>query len=407
MCGQPLQSNYASYGEYLRAAVGYAVLTGQMCAGGDSHGVCAHVGRGWGAHGIELPGCVGRSPELESIGHGAGADATTQQCIVGVAGEFCHRGDGLVSSGDVRGSVVEELVVDEDPGSFEAGGVSRDCVNDSDVHLAGSRLEKNRRNRQKAKERKMRKRGEAGGPPAQSDVPLWRSKRVDERKGAVGQLGENSEEKSGRGFFSACSSELQVELRESRARMLIAENKRKEAVALEQKKKLDSVTPEVALVTEMIRITRMANQLKKQTKDQRVGGWAETVADTLTRSTAESAPSSMPSLKSVEEGSSALKSDGVEGVFDQARELRMMEYNVEKLRLDHYYEQEECVDVAEQTRNYSALKKEYADISMSEVERENAAAAERIAKSMSACGIDEYKIQMVLEAAGFDYDLGV
>jgi len=232
-------------------------------------------------------------------------------------------------------------------------------------------------------------------------VPVWRSKRADMRRENVAPV-----DLQRRGYFSDCSGDVQSRLRESRAKMLIAENEKKEAEAIERKRKMDSVTPEIALVTELIRVTRMANQLKKQTKDQRVGGWAETVADTLTRSTAESAPSSMPSLKSVEEGSSALKSDGVEGVFDQEREVRLAQYNVAKLRLDRCYEQEDCIDLVDQKKRYDALKFEFSDVSMSEVDRENALTADRIAKSMQDCGVDQYTIQAALEGAGFSYDLG-
>jgi len=336
---------------------------------------------------------------------GLGGDSV---CEAGLQGSIDRSGDsesrvgGCVSGGD------EDA---RNPGpSVQVGG----GVTSKPTMRRGPNYERNCANRENKKRKKLAKQkarsmsGDAadcgnsgdGGVDKGDDTgvsraqPAWRSRRVEEQQLGVGQR---------KGYFSECPVDVQAELRESRARMMIAENKRKEAEAIDRKKKLDSVTPEVALVSELIRVTRMANQLKKQTKDQVVGGWAETVADTLTRSTAESAPSSMPSLRSVEEGSSALKSDGVEAVFDQEREVRLAQYNVEKLRLDRYYDQVDGYGVEEHDNAYKQLKEAYSDVTKSEAERQNHACMLQIAASMQSAGMDQYKIQDIMEGAGFEY----
>jgi len=369
------------------------------------------------------------------VGSGSG-DGTA--CDVNAAAERTVGDDVLRGCRAIRGSLDDQVgkgqvVADGDEDSHRglvggAGEVAGESVVETVSSVSrGKNWSKNRRSRLRKEHKKQTKEtqkketkqvdescsprvcgvGASGKDASSPGVPLWRSKRVDGKK--VEGVGSDFDHVGGfqrRGYFAECSGDVQTRLRESRAKMLIAENEKKEAEAIERKRKMDSVTPEIALVTELIRVTRMANQLKKQTKDQRVGGWAETVADTLTRSTAESAPSSMPSLKSVEEGSSALKSDGVEAVFDEAREVRLAQYNVAKLRLDRCYEQEDCIDLVDQKKRYEALKMEFSDVAMSEVDRENALTASRIAESMQDCGVDQYTIQAALEGAGFSYDLG-
>jgi len=258
----------------------------------------------------------------------------------------------------------------------------------------GANWERNKKDREKKKKQKELR---AVVKDKSADEGLaWRSRRCEDRSQ------DKSDER--RGFFSSCSDEIRTQLRESRAKMLIAENKKKESEAKERQRKIDSVTPEVALVNELLRVTRMANQLKKQTKDQRIGGWAETIADGLTKSVAESAPSSMPSVDSVLKGDSALKSEGDCVEFDQGREMRLTEYNYRKIQLDNYFDELDGYGVEEHDRAYAKLRDEFEDVSKSDIERASEAAVNKISAAMQKAGIDQYHIQDIMQQAGFEYD---
>jgi len=167
------------------------------------------------------------------------------------------------------------------------------------------------------------------------------------------------------GFFSLCDQETQRRLRDSRAKALVAENELK---AFQAQSKLDaaqSVSPELRLVQELVKVTRLANNLKRNTVDAQVGGWAATVADSLTKSVADKAPSSLPSLESVGLGSSGLKSSDGE-VVDH---VRFAEYQSKRNRINAYYDGQAYDLPDEQEFQLNQLRDEYQDVSMTKVDR--------------------------------------
>jgi len=310
------------------------------------------------------------------------------------------RGGGLLVPGEVVTPVSpceNSAVLDSKLRDFvESEGSEKTVEPPIGGSSVGPNWARNRKNREKKKENK--KKGKladdqvkSGPEHSSKSVPAWRVR------------GEVEARPAGSGFFSSCSQDVQTRLRESRANMLIAENKKKELEALARQKKLESVTPEIEAVMQLVNLTRMANQLKKQTKDQHIGGWAETVANQLTKSAVESAPSSLPSLESIEKGDSALKSEGVCVEFDAERELRLLEYNLKKTRLDRYYEAVDCYSPADQEHEYRMLDHEYSDVTRSDAQRQSQESADKIAASMQKYGVDQYKIQDILVGAGFEF----
>jgi len=267
----------------------------------------------------------------------------------------------------------------------------------SGVEGRGINWERNKENREKKKQRKL-KRQQIGED--------WRVRRavtasVSSELPAVGRwvAGEqvsgqcregvslNVEGRSGRvdsgrrGFFSGCSEEVQSHLRESRARLLIAENERK---AVEEEKKLKRLSSPEALVQEMIRVTRMANQLKKQTVDVKIGGWAETVADGLMKSVAESAPSTIPSLESVGYGKSALKSSGDgDHVVD---EKRKWQYERALMEVERSFGELEVESDEDHEYAIARVKEEYSDVAFTPKELERIRIREAFVAAMVVRG---------------------
>jgi len=84
-----------------------------------------------------------------------------------------------------------------------------------------------------------------------------------------------------KGFFSDCTSEVQVKLRESRAKLLIAENERK---LVEEQRKLKYLNSPMAAVSEAMRAVEIAERLAKKENNSKVVGWAKTVVDSYASS---------------------------------------------------------------------------------------------------------------------------
>jgi len=151
---------------------------------------------------------------------------------------------------------------------------------------------------------------------------------------------------------------VQQELKRTRAELLIEKNKVDLARAKAQARALDPESPEF-VVKEMIRVAGLASSLKKRTQDQQVGGWAETVADSLTKQVAASAPSSVPSLESVGLGKSALRSsDGTESV----ESARRAEYERRKEELCAQFERQVVIMPEEEEVAFKFLDDEFADV---------------------------------------------
>jgi len=148
------------------------------------------------------------------------------------------------------------------------------------------------------------------------------------------------------GFWKSCSPEVRQRLIDSKAEMHIAENKLKCRRAEEQFAKTEGSE---AVVRHLISVMELSQKLRA-VKDEKVGGWVETVADTYVKSAAESVPSSIPSLESVGYGKSALKSsDGVSaetpgssvepgGKGSGVKTERQIEYDIRVRDLEEYFE---------------------------------------------------------------------
>jgi len=210
----------------------------------------------------------------------------------------------------------------------------------------GPNWERNNERRAKNKARKAKRNGsQAPGLGSVGEVPEWRRKAMGQ--GVVRQ-----------GYFSTLETSVQQELKRTRAELLIQRNKVSLARAKAQSKSMDPESPEY-IVREMIRITSLAVNLKKKTHDQQIGGWAETVADGLTKQVAASAPSSVPSLESVGLGKSALKSsDG----SDSVESARRVEYERRKDDLCAQFERQAVIMPEEEEVAFKILDDEFADV---------------------------------------------
>jgi len=160
------------------------------------------------------------------------------------------------------------------------------------------------------------------------------------------------------GFMSSCADEVRKELYETRARRLIAENKRR---AMEDERKVKQMESPEAIMRDVLAVVRSAERLKKQTADAAIGGWAETVADGLVRSVAENAPSTVPSLESVGYGKSALRSSS--GATDETKEsLRQAEYKLALMQLDREADGMLYYDNAEYVKAKNKIMEEFSDV---------------------------------------------
>lgn len=288
-------------------------------------------------------------------------------------------------------------------GGSSGGG---DCIAGSGK--VGKNLERNRLNRERQKFRKLRKQTVAGKRPGSVGASVlvqesWRQASGDD---GMRQAKEAVVSGSSRGYFSELSVDVQRKLKESRAKMLIAENEKKEMHARSCLAR--NVGPE-ALVRELVRVSALAVQVKKQTADMKIGGWAETVSEFVTKSVAESAPSSVPSLEDVGYGESSLKSScGYDKAAELARGVRIVEYKKKKNELSEYWEAQDVVVADQDKREIAALEFEYRDVlrtsaELVEIEKkiERRAFASDVCIALVGKGVSPLKLQEVM----VDFDL--
>jgi len=210
------------------------------------------------------------------------------------------------------------------------------------------------------------------------------------------------------GYFAECDEKVRSRLRDTRAELYIAENERK--LAVEKLKVCRMETPEF-IVREMIRVTAMVSTLEKQTKDKKIGGWAKTVGESLTRSVAESAPSSVPSLESVgydvSFGESALKSaGGAPEQLDADRELMRIRYEMAVRAIEKHYAELDSYDMEHERQEIRAVKKMYAAVAYTEAERVELDVVEKISHAMGRSGLGNHVVCTVFEEAGVPYHGG-
>jgi len=247
-------------------ATGYVATVCAFCQGGFD--------REWG-------GCnVGR-PTVGNFRLGA-VEATSDSGESGsssgdvrVEGEI-RCGDGAIGAVDGPiGSGPGKDVVDVDGGCRPGGKV-------------GANLARNRANRAAQKARKLRKQGKA--PSFVGMGSNWRE------QGAIGK-GDGLKEKqvAPSGFWNSCSPEVRQQLIDSKAKMHIAENERR---AQEDRKKVERMNSPEGLLMDAMRMIKTADEWAKRDTENKVVGWAKTVASDCAETIARSAPDSIKSYES-------------------------------------------------------------------------------------------------------------
>lgn len=132
-------------------------------------------------------------------------------------------------------------------------------------------------------------------PGATARGPNYERNRMSRFKKKVQKETRLREQMGFHGTFVECSDETRVELRESRAKLLILENKRK---AVEEQRKLDMLASPMRILQDAMDMVDIAAKAAKVSDDSKVASWAKTVATSYAESIAKSAPSSVPSFDS-------------------------------------------------------------------------------------------------------------
>jgi len=217
-----------------------------------------------------------------------------------------------------------------------------------------TKLERNRARRQAAKLKKAGRKA-LGISRGSGGIPAWRVNARDNVSSVK------------HGYFSECPLDVQKELRDTRAQLLIARNKKDLGMV---EKQIAQANSQEAVVKDCLRMLRITEQVKKKAAESRVGGWAETIADSAVVSFASSVPSSVPSLESVGIGRSALSSaESSEGALDSAQKLRKLEYEARKAVLVSDFE-EHGGFLHSHERVLEILADEYEDVLLTPLELE-------------------------------------
>jgi len=115
------------------------------------------------------------------------------------------------------------------------------------------------------------------------------------RKKGVKEAAESSRRGSV-GFFSSCDVGVQDELRETRAKLLVLQNKRR---IVEEERKLAQLQSPMQYLADVVTELKRAEQYKKSGSGSGVAGWVAALSDGYAESLAKSAPVSMRSYESV------------------------------------------------------------------------------------------------------------
>jgi len=327
-------------------------------------------------------------------------------CGAGVQGDgHCERiGDAgvVVGTNDVSATASGE------------GGLLTGSPVVGEGSLRGPNWARNKRNREQQKARKFKMpsgarlsdthgAGENGvGKPSQ-----WsQSKRTcdfvknNEKRAALASDWRSSRQRSAVtslydgervGFFSQCDEKTQKALRESRAAKYIAENNRR---AAQENEKMVRMTSPEAVVTELVRVSKMVSQLESQTKNTAIGGWAKTVGESLTKSVAQSAPSSFPSLEEVGYGETALE------VKEKTESKRKACYDVALRGVAEKYSKMMSYNESDEVEDVRRVKEEYSDVAYTERENIERDIIEKMTVAMGNSGMGIGRIEMVFEDAG-------
>jgi len=136
------------------------------------------------------------------------------------------------------------------------------------------------------------------------------------------------------GFWKSCAPELRQELINSKAAMHVAENRRREREANARIAEMDSP---MGILNEVMKGIRMAEEAAKRSNDQKVAGWAQTVASSYAEHVASTASSGIKSFESfVESSASSVPIDVHEGLwakyYEEQAKAETLRKEVEDLR---------------------------------------------------------------------------
>lgn len=154
---------------------------------------------------------------------------------------------------------------------------------------------KKNNNNSQCKEGAVKRKEEGSGLFSDGDDCKEKGKTRGARKN-FNRRQRRSELRSTSGFFSQCGDVMKSQLRESRAALLVARNKRELA---EEERKLKQLDSPIAHLKDTVYCVNLADRFRKKEGDSHVVGWARTVAEGYAETIAKSAPSSVPSLESV------------------------------------------------------------------------------------------------------------
>lgn len=314
-----------------------------LCGGGpgaDAAGGCA-------AGAVGGTGCCVEDGRPQDQGNSGG-------------GRCCHLGlvgSALSEVAGVDGGSSGSVLVGTDGGG---GGVSQAVVVDEaaetrglgvDVGVLGGGVQgSGKAALRRAKRLRRRARASTGSCSVSGGVPEWRKGAVAVGDGPVG--GRPSSPAGGfQGYFSGSSVEVRSELRDSRAKVLVLENKRRALLCEREIRRLESPAQ---VVSDVVGLVRRAASLSVGAGSPRVMGWAKTVLSSCAESVAGSLPSTVPSLDSV----------GMESTSGGSGEIsdRAAEYKVKYDEMVAHYDSLEVVDPYDRDDDFAELRSSYADV---------------------------------------------
>jgi len=142
---------------------------------------------------------------------------------------------------------------------------------------------------------------------------------------------------------------------------MIAENERKEQVAKRQQEREAGESDQVKLLRNLAQVAELSAKISRS-KDEKISGWARTIASSASDSLSASRPSTVPSLESVEFAEGANKCEtGASSVSAE----RLLDYEVERKQMEQCYEEADMYRPEDRELDFQELKDKYADVLMS------------------------------------------
>jgi len=163
--------------------------------------------------------------------------------------------------------------------------------------------------------------GEVERGPNYARNRLNRMRRKEKREASLVQAGS---------FFSSCSEGVQIELRDTRAELLVLQNKRR---IVEEQRRLDQLKSPMQFVDDVMKRVEAAERYAKCDSTSKVAAWAVAASKASAESMSNRSVGSIPSLKSVTSaGSLALRRERLQfGVVPMADvEVRAVEMGLFK-----------------------------------------------------------------------------